>query len=137
LSEVDLKVDQLALPDTVAKAARLMWVGAGLELVAGSVAALSNYHHPSAVISGLITGALVGGIWWLVARTCLRGRAVGRVLASVFFAFNTVGLLQTVAGEFHVGPWVVVVNILSWIVGLSAVLLLWNHDSSEYFRRGR
>lgn len=137
MSEVDLKVDQLGLPDTVARAVRLMWVGAGLEVVAGGVAALSHVHRPTVVISGLVTGAIVGAVWWLVARTCLRGRPVGRVLASGFFGFNTVGLLQTVSGEFHVPAGAVVVNILNWIVGLSAVLLLWNHDSSEYFQRRR
>lgn len=137
MSEVDLKVDQLGPPDAVTRAVRLMWVGAGLEPVAGGVAALSHSHSPSVLLSGLLTGAVVGAIWWLVARTCLRGRPVGRVLASVFFGFNTVGLLQTVSGEFHVPAGAVVVNILNWIVGLGAVLLLWTRDSSEYFQRQR
>ena len=134
---MDLKADQLTLPDTITKAVQLMWAGAGLELLAGAVAALSNLHRPAAVASGILTGALVAGLWWLVARACLRGRLVGRVLASGFFGLNTVGLLQTVSGEFHVPVGDAVVNVLGWIVGLGAVILLWNRASSEYFYRER
>ena len=129
--------DQSMLPDSVAKAVRLMMVGAALEVVSGAVAALSHTHKPLVLVSGIVTGLIVAGIWWLVARTCQRGRSVGRVVASIFFVFNTVGLAQTFAGEFHVPAAALVVNILGWIVGLGAVLMLWRHDSSEFFESRR
>lgn len=137
MSGTDVMAEPQAVPETMARAVKLMRVGAGMEIVAGIAASLSNVHRLSVVASGVVTGMIVAGIWLLVARACRRARPVGRVLASVLFGFNTLGLLQTLVGEFHPAAVVVVFNVLSWIVGLGTVSLLWQHASNEFFRTRR
>lgn len=133
----DVVAGQRTMPDSMARAVRLMTAGAASEVVSGAVVALGGIHKPSVVISGIVTSVIVAGIWIAVARLCRRGRPMGRVLASVLFVFNTGGLVQTLAGEFHVQTAVVIVNIVGWIVGLAAVILLWNRDSTEFLQPGR
>ena len=126
-----------AVPDTIAKAVRLMLVGAALGLVLGVIGAFNEIHRPAAVAVSVASSVVVSGIWWLVARACQRGRRGGRTVASVFFGLSTLGLVQTFSGEFYVYPPSFVVDVLSWLVGLGAIILLWHRDSGDFFHAGR
>ena len=59
------------------------------------------------------------------------------MLASVFFGLVTLGVLRAAAGTFHIEAAIVVVNVLSWLVGLLVIILLWRRDSGDYFRSAR
>jgi hypothetical protein len=128
---------QPVLPDTVAKAVRLMQAGAALALAPAPVWVAMNIDRPSVVAYDLLADVIIAGVWWLVARACRQGRAGGRVLASVFFGLASLGQVEALSGRFYVNPPLAIVSALSWLVGLGAVLLLWHGDSAGFFRARR
>ncbi|WP_143765166.1 hypothetical protein [Catenulispora acidiphila] len=120
-------------PDTIVRAVRLMWVGAALAVLLGLVGGANEVHRPVVAAISVASGVVVGGIWWLVARACQRGRGTGRVVGAVFFALSTLGMVQSLSGELHVETAALVIDILSWVVGLGAMVLLWQRDSGVFF----
>ena len=126
--------DQSSVPDTVAKADKLMLVGAALAGVQGIVAALYELHRPAVAAAAVASGLIVAGVWWLVARACAQGRKGARIFGTVVFGLATLGIAQTLGGKFHPAPAVTVCDVLSWCVGLAAVVLLWHRDSAGFFR---
>jgi hypothetical protein len=137
VSKLDSVIDRSAVPDTMANALTFMLAGAALAVVQGVVGALSELNRPAVAAASLVSGVIVAGIWWWVARVCQQGRAGGRVLGSVFFALSTLGIVQTLAGQFHVRPALAVVDVLSWLVGLGAIVMLWRRDSTAFFQSRR
>lgn len=133
----DMGIDRATVPDTIVKAVQFMYAGVALALVQVVVAALVDIHRSAIVVSSVITGAIVAWVWWLVARACLRGRPVGRVLASVFFVLSTLGMLETFSGQLHVDTPVAIVDTLSWLAGLGAIAMLWTNSSSDFFQSRR
>jgi hypothetical protein len=110
---------------------------------------------PSAVdrtANGVITAILVFGLvvvalWIWMALANRAGKNWARVTATVFFGlaslFTIIGLLFEVAGTPDGNAVAtgttgsalgMVINILSWIVGLITIVLLWSRASSAYFR---
>jgi hypothetical protein len=85
-----------------------------------------------ALVASAIVGGLVGaGLWVFVARACHSGKGWARITGTVLFGIATVqGLSSLVAPEAALvkGFWLVV-----WLVGLGAVVLLWQGSSSAFF----
>ena len=64
-----------------------------------------------------------------------RGANWARIVATVFFAVDTLSLL---AGFARPGALLSrLVGLLVWLIGLGAILLLWRRQSSEYFSASR
>ncbi len=81
----------------------------------------------SFVISGLINVCL----WLWMARKNRAGRRWAQIVATVFFAVDSLGLLGVAALPLSgLGK---VAQALSWIVGLCAIVLLWRRDSRAFF----
>ena len=83
----------------------------------------------------VLTGLIGVGLWLWMARTNGAGKSWARVVASVLFALNTLSVLTSIAR-----PSAAVTRIfglLVWLVGLGAIVLLWQRDSSEYFSSSR
>ena len=137
MSKLDRVTGRSAVPDTMAEALTFMLAGAALAVVQGVVGALSELNRPVVAAVSLASGVIVGGIWWWVARVCRQGRDGGRVLGSVFFALSTFGIMQTLTGQFHVRPVLTIVDVLSWLAGLGAVVMLWQRDSTAFFQSSR
>ncbi|MEY9932362.1 uncharacterized membrane protein (UPF0136 family) [Catenulispora sp. GP43] len=130
--------DQSTLPDSIAKADKLMLAGAALAVVQGLVAAIGDLHRPVNAAFSLLSGVIVGAVWWWVAKACAEGRGGARLLATVFFALSTLGISSTLNGLYHfVTAALTVLDVLSWLVGLGVVLLLWQRDSSAFFESRR
>ena len=73
-----------------------------------------------------------------MAQTCRAGKAWGRVVSSVFFGIETVGVLAGLAGASTGGGGLArVYGIVVWVIGLVAIIFLWQRSSSEYFRAPR
>lgn len=93
----------------------------------------SQLHTAEAYTVGiLILSGVVGASLWLwMASKNKAGRRWARVLSTVFFAIFTVGLLaaipQPVATVDKVLP------VAGWLVGLSAIVLLWQRESSDFY----
>jgi hypothetical protein len=147
-------------PQTVQYAFYLMLAGAALQLLSG-IAALGSVskirdtlrdQHPdytstqidSAVRIGeafAIILVLIGmGLWIWMAFANRAGKNWARITGTVFFGLDSLSLVISLAASgsnamstTKASPFGVVVNILVWLAGLAAVILLWNKQSSAYF----
>jgi len=85
----------------------------------------------SAVVTSLLGGAIAVGLWLWMAWANRRGRRWARIVAAVFFAINTLDLIFSFARIHAVGA--VIVGVLVWLVGLGAIVLLFNKQSASFF----
>jgi hypothetical protein len=139
-------------PQSVLTAVRLMYAGAALsaiEIIIGLTtisslrsAILSKYPNytdsqihtfqVAAIAGSVIFGALAIGLWLLMAWANGRGRSWARIVASVLFAFNTIGVLTEVAQPHALIS--LVLTILIWMAGLGAIYFVWQRDSSAFYQ---
>jgi hypothetical protein len=143
-------------PRSVLNAVKLMYAGAGLSAIEViiSLALIGGVHnairkarpHLSAVkIHDLVVADVVGtvfiglvgvALWIVMARTNAAGRNWARIVASVLFGVNTIGLLlglRRLSTGLGIG---VVLDVVGWLIGLGAIIFLWRKESSTYFQQG-
>jgi len=143
------------VPSQVANAVKVMYVGAATSIlgiiidvltVNATKTAIERRSHRLTVsqvdasqhvlIAGFIVGGLIGAAAWiLVARNCQGGKNWARITGTVLFAIAT---LDTIVGV--TAPLAVAVKLwgaLVWLVGLTAVVFLWQRPSSEFFTAPR
>jgi hypothetical protein len=147
-----MNLHRRSTPPSVQNAVRLMYVGAGIQLIelmmslatigqfrravasASSIALTASQLHAAEVfgVGYLVIAGLIGAaVWVWMARKNNAGRRWARILASVFFGFSTLGVLVVIA-EPNTGM-VKILPVLNWLVGLCAIVLLWRRDSGEFF----
>jgi hypothetical protein len=138
-------------PASVVMAVRFMYAGAAvsaIDLIIGLVTVgslRSNLHKadPSLTPSQLhsaevflvgvsvVIGLLGVGLWIWMAMMNKAGRNWARILGTVLFGIDTLflayGLARTGAAAGTL------VSIVTWLIGLGAVVYLWRRDSTEYF----
>jgi hypothetical protein len=140
-------------PPTVQNAVRFMYAGACVAVITPVFAILTigNFNAalqqasatpPSAkvlytfdafAIGSIIVGGLIDvSLWMWMARKNRAGKNWARILATVFFVINCLQLLG--AAELPFSGLTKLVQALSWIAGLGAIVLLWQRDSGAYFR---
>jgi len=149
------EIERPPVPSQVANAVKVMYVGAATSIIGIIIDILTvnatksaierRSHHLTtsqlnasqhALIAGFIVGGLIGAAAWIiVARNCQGGKNWARITGSVLFAIVTidtiVGLTAPLAGAVKI--WGVVV----WLVGLAAVVLLWQRPSTQFFTAPR
>ena len=136
------------LPASMVTAVRLMYAGAAYALVwaIGTIAVAASIvkHYPVASESG--DHRLSGAVTWLSCCAPPRSRSgsasrgpAGAAAAgpgwpgTVLFALHTVGVLGVVASsQAGLGP-AKVLTLIGWLIGLGAVLALWQRPSSAFF----
>ncbi len=145
------EIERPPVPSQVANAVKVMYVGAATSIlgiiidiltVNATKSAIERRSHKltvsqidasqHALLAGFIVGGLIGAAAWIiVARNCQGGKNWARITGSVLFAIATidtiVGVTAPLAGAVKI--WGVVV----WLVGLAAVVLLWQRPSTEFF----
>ncbi len=142
-----------APPTSVQTAVRLMYSGAVISAISfilglatlGNLKRTLQKDHPSyttAHINSLVTASIVFiivvgiigvGLWVWMARMNLKGRNWARILGTVFFAVDTLDLLGVFRGSANAIS--AVFAIVTWLVGLGAVIMLWRRESTAYFKR--
>jgi hypothetical protein len=138
-------------PPSVVRAVQLMYAGAvvsAISLIVGlaTVSSLRSSLHKSdpsltptqlhnlqtVVVAGSVFIGLVSiGLWVWLALMNKAGKAWARVVATVLFGLDTIFLLLGLARAGAAAG--TLVSILTWLIGLGAVILLWRKDSSAYF----
>ena len=85
------------------------------------------------LIGESIAAGLIGAALWLwMAQSCRAGKAWARVTSTVLFGVFTIGqVVLASAGSGGVG---LIYNVVVWLIGLTAIVFLWQKSSSEYFR---
>ena len=143
------------IPNSVQTAVKFMYAGAALsllELVVGlaTIGSLKTaieqagrkagkHYTPTQVhqleVTSVIFAVLVGvvaiGLWLWMARANQAGRSYARITGTVFFGLNTLFLFLSLARP-HVGLGLIF-NLLVWLAGLGAVIMLWRKESGPYF----
>lgn len=123
-SLIGIVVDMTTLSSTKAEIIRR-----NPSLTATQVANAEHVAIGLFIVSGLLGAAL----WYWIAQMSKAGRNWARIVGTVLFAIDTVSVfLGAAAGPG--GGATRVYSILVWVIGLGAVILLWQRASSEYFR---
>jgi serine/threonine protein kinase len=82
---------------------------------------------------GVIVGGAIGITLWLwLASAARRGRGWARTVGTVFFGIDTLGLLITLSRP-GIGA-AKGIGVAIWLIGLAAVIALWQRESSDYLR---
>jgi len=150
----------MAVPPPVTRAVQLMYLGAIASLVGIGIDllgrhSLRSYLASHATSNGkrltasqvttayhvelgvLVAVGLIGvGLWIWMARSCQAGKNWARITSTVFFAIQTISALTTVAGAGRLGGAGAerFYGLLVWLIGLAAIILLWQRQSSDYFK---
>jgi hypothetical protein len=99
-----------------------------------SAAVTTSDAHTFAV-GAIVLAVVETGLWLLMAYANSLGRAWARNLATVLFGLNTLLLLYAFARASISASQLFAVVV--WLVGLSAIVLLWRRESAEFFTAGQ
>ena len=138
-------------PTPVQQAVKLMYAGAIVSaisliitlLTVGSLKTAIHNADPSlsatklhsaevaAVAVAIIFGLIGIGLWLWMAYANKAGKNWARITATVFFGLDTLSVLTS----FRQAEPVLsrVISILIWLIGLGAIVLLYQRESSAYF----
>ena len=150
-------------PAPVRRAVLVMYAGAAGSLI-GAAAYLANWyfhdyvpatrpgivHGDSGVfISGSpvfawffgLAGLVVFCLWLWMARMCWQGHHWARVTATVLLALQAFTAYRALYRWAHFGVsqvgWTGLVPVVSFCIGCTAVILLWQRSAAPYFRAAR
>lgn len=123
-SLIGIVVDMTTLSSTKAEIIRR-----NPNLTATQVANAEHVAIGLFIVSGLLGAAL----WYWIAQMSKAGRKWARIVGTVLFAIDTVSVFAGAAAGPGGGA-TRIYSILVWVIGLAAVILLWQRASSEYFR---
>lgn len=99
------------------------------QLTTAQIHTLANATFAILLVFGII-GVL---LWVWMAWANNKGSGWARIVASVLFALNTIGLIFEV-GRASVS---LISIVLEWLVGVGAIILLWRRDTTQYINSGR
>ncbi|MBO0803486.1 MAG: hypothetical protein J2P25_10495 [Nocardiopsaceae bacterium] len=97
-------------------------------LTATQISSAEHLLFGASIASGLIGAAL----WWWMAQSCRAGKPWARTVSTVLFGIYTLAQVAT-AGTPSSGL-SRIYGIVVWLIGLVAVVLLWQRPSTEFFR---
>lgn len=139
-------------PVSVLNAVKLMYVGAGISLVSviiglATISSLkteiekANPNLSGSQVSAVATasvaavvvvGLLGVGLWIWLAQMSKAGRNWARVTGTALFAVDT--LFQLISFSRSATFVSRIPGLIVWLIGLGAVILLWQRQSSDYFK---
>jgi hypothetical protein len=142
-------------PPAVQNAVKLMYVGAAISTVSlvislidisgtreairkarpslttAQVNQLNTFIITLAIVSGVVGVAL----WLWMARANSQGRNWARITSTVLFVLATLDLYGVLSQPKTVLG--LIFPVLTWLVGLGAVIFLWRKESTEFFKPRR
>jgi len=144
--------DRPPAPQPVVNAVKLMYAGAAISAVSLIVSLVSiggtkdaiRKARPSLTVAQvnqlntfIIALALLSGIvgialWLWMARANSQGKNWARIVSTVLFCLATLDLVGVVGEPKTVLG--LIFPVLTWLIGLGAVILLWRKDSSAFFK---
>ena len=140
-----------ARPPAMQRAVQLMYAGAALGLISEIVNGVTAHNAvftfsssssttaTTAYKSGYIAGAIVAGIivtllWLWMAWKTGAGRGWARVLSTVFFGISCLALIGALVSLANAHTYLAfIVALITWGVGLTALIHLWKRESTDFF----
>jgi hypothetical protein len=133
------------VPASVRNAVTVMYAGAVASLAYAIVFIMTlsatkraiEQHSPqlttsqALMASAIVDGLIGAGLWIFIAQACKRGKNWARTTGTVLFGINTVQVLGGL--PIPVAAPVKIFALVVWLVGLGAVVLLWQGSSSGFF----
>jgi hypothetical protein len=139
-------------PTSVLNSVKLMYAGAGLSLISviiglvtiGSLKTAIEQANPSlsssqvsavatASVAAVVVAGLLGvGLWIWIAQMCKAGKNWARITGTVLFGVDTLFLLISFTRSAAIAGRIP--GLLIWLVGLGTVILLWQRQSTDYFK---
>jgi hypothetical protein len=147
------------LPANVRRAVRVMYAGAAHALLFYGIAVLTinsivntinanlsrtnpNYvpiqldRVRGAVVAVLVVAGLAQiALWLWMAQANKGGNSWARVTSTAFFGFYTLGTFITLTRPGDGTGFTKLIGIIGWLIGCAAVVLLWQPQSSAFFKR--
>jgi len=147
-----VELDRPAAPPSVLNAVKLMYAGAAVSTVSliislidigGTKSAIRkarpslttaqvNQLNEFIIVLAIVSGVLGVALWLWMARANSQGRNWARIVSTVLFALATVDLFGVLSQPKTVLG--LIFPVLTWLVGLGAVVFLWRRESSEFFK---
>lgn len=145
-----------SVPQSITRAVQLMYAGAAASLI-GIIIALTTLSsiksqiiskNPSltttqvnnaehVAIGVLIASGLIGAALWLwMAQSSKAGKNWARIVSTVLFAIETINVVAG-ASAISSGGASRIYSIVIWLIGLGAIIFLWQRSSTEYFKAPR
>src|SRR5580692_4904113 len=141
-----------AAPPPVLTAVKLMYAGAAVSTVSliisladigGSKAAIRkarpsltaaqvNQLNTFIITLAIVSGVVGVGLWLWMAKSNSQGRNWARILSSVLFGLATLDLFGVLSQPKTLLG--LVFPVLTWLIGLGAIILLWRKDSTALFK---
>jgi hypothetical protein len=141
-------------PRSVRTAVRLMYAGAALDAIGvvlglatiGSLKSDIVKHSKKqltatqihgievfSIVGTVVIGLIAIGIWLWMAWANGKGRNWARIVSAVLFGIDTLSLLFSFARANVAGA--LILGVLVWLAGLGAVFLIFNKESTPFFRQ--
>jgi hypothetical protein len=148
-------------PSTLRNAVRLIWAGGALSLIGVIITLSFSSRIKTAVINAanksnrtathkltaaqihslgnatvllLAVFGVIGVLLWVwMAWANNRGRPWARIVATVLFGLNTIAVVLEL-GRASVS---LITVALGWLIGLGAIVLLWNKQTTQYINAGK
>jgi hypothetical protein len=96
---------------------------------------VNNAEHFA--IGILIASGLIGAALWLwMAQSSKAGKNWARIVSTVLFAIQTINVVAG-ASAISSGGASRIYSIVIWLIGLGAIIFLWQRSSTEYFKAPR
>jgi hypothetical protein len=141
-------------PPSIRNAVRLMWAGAAIDALTAILGLAAYFRRWSGIASAstlqitpsqwqpsvdlgaginVVTALTRIGMWLWMASKSNAGRKWARVLSTVCFVIDSLGLVWVIGRPTLGGEWQLLFPLAIWLVGVCAVALLWQRESSEFF----
>jgi hypothetical protein len=140
------------VPQSITRAVQLMYAGAVASLIGivtlssiksqiisknptWTTTQVNNAEHVA--IGILIASGLIGAALWLwMAQSSKAGKNWARIVSTVLFAIETINVVAG-ASAISSGGASRIYSIVIWLIGLGAIIFLWQRSSTEYFKTPR
>lgn len=143
------------VPQSVIRAAQVMYAGAAASLIGiiidmttlNATKTAIRQHSPNLTqtqinnaehfaIGIFIVQGLIGAALWLwMAQSAKAGKNWARVVSTVLFAIDTISVLAgAAAAGVASGGAVRIYGVVVWLIGLAAIILLWQRQSTAFFK---
>lgn len=143
------------VPQSITRAVQFMYAGAAASLVGiiismttiGSLKSdiikrypnytqtqVNNAEHV-AIGAAIVVGLITVGLWLWMAQMNKAGKNWARIVSTVLFGLSTISMLSGLASAgVATGGVARLYGIVVWLIGLGAIIFLWQRQSTEFFK---